>query len=137
MKVRPAENMEEEEIEKIVDKKFQEIITEGKIDREIITEAEIRKAIKEMKNKKTGDKNNWKAEWIKEGGSEVLQSLAILFNRVKEENKIPIQWKETKVKSVYKGRNKESSQESQRRIFLMNIVCKVYEKVKKLQNENK
>ena len=27
--------------------------------------------------------------------------------------------------------------ESQRRIFLMNIVCKVYERVKKLQNENK
>ena len=116
---------------------FKKIITEGKIDWEIITETEIRKAIKGMKNKKTGDKNNWTAEWIKEGGSEVLQSLAILFNRVKEENKIPIQWKETKVKSVYKGRKKERTQESQRRIFLMNIVCKVYEKVKKLQNENK
>ena len=69
--------------------------------------------------------------------NEMVQSLAILFNRVEEENKIPIQWKETKVKSVYKGRNKEGTQESQRKIFLMNIVCKVYEKVKKLQNENK
>ena len=83
--------MEEEEIEQIVDKKFQEIIAEGKIDREIITKTEIRKAIKGMKNKKAGDKNNWKAEWIKEGGSEMVQSLAILFNRVEEENKIPIQ----------------------------------------------
>ena len=44
---------------------------------------------------------------------------------------------ETKIKSVYKGRNKERIQENQRRIFLMNIVCKVYERVKKLQNENK
>ena len=83
--------MEEEEIEQIVDKKFQEIIAEGKIDQEIITKTEIRKAIKGMKNKKAGDKNNWKAEWIKEGGSEMVQSLAILFNRVEEENKIPIQ----------------------------------------------
>ena len=50
--------MEEEEIEQIVDKKFQEIIAEGKIDQEIITKTEIRKAIKGMKNKKAGDKNN-------------------------------------------------------------------------------
>ena len=54
----------------------------------------------------------------------MVQSLAILLNRVEEENKIPIHWKETKTKSVYKGGNK--IQESQRGIFLMNIVCKVY-----------
>ena len=90
-----------------------------------------------MRNKKAADKNNWKTEWIKEGGSEMVQSLAILFNRVEKENKIPIQWRVTKIKSVYKGRNKERIQESQRGIFLMNIVCKVYERVKKLQNENK
>ena len=58
MKVRPVENMEEEEIEQLVDKKFQEIITAGKIDQEIITRRETRKAIKGMKNKKAEDKNN-------------------------------------------------------------------------------
>ena len=47
----------------------------------------------------------------------MVQNLAILFNWVEEENKIPIQWKETKIKSVYKGENKERIQESQRRIF--------------------
>ena len=67
----------------------------------------------------------------------MVQSLAILFNKVEEENKIPIQWIESKTKSVYKGGNKERIQKSQRGIFLMNIVCKVYEKVKELQNENK
>ena len=41
-----------------------------------------RKSIKGMKNKKAGDKNNSKVEWIKEGGDEMAQSLAILFNRV-------------------------------------------------------
>ena len=59
--------MEEEEIEQIVDKKFHEIIAEGKADQEIIKSTEIREAIKGMKNKKTGDKNNRKAEWIKGG----------------------------------------------------------------------
>ena len=74
---------------------------------------------------------------MKEGGSEIVQSLATLFKRVEEENKIPIQWRGKKIKSVYKRGNKERIQESQREIFLMNIVYKIYERVKKLQNENK
>ena len=49
LQIRPAESMDVEEIEQIVDKKFQEIIAEGKINREIITKTEIRKAIKGMK----------------------------------------------------------------------------------------
>ena len=55
-----------------------------------------------MKNKKVGDNNNWKAEWIKEGGIEMVWSLATLFNRVEEEKIIPAQGTETKIKSVYK-----------------------------------
>ena len=53
-----------------------------------------------MESKKAGDKNNSKTEWIKQGGSEMVQSLAILFNRVEEENKLPIKWRETKIESV-------------------------------------
>ena len=89
-KRRPVENMEEEETEQIIDKKFQEIIAEGKADRKVITTTEKRKAIKGMKNKKPGDKNNWKAEWIKEGGSKMVQIFATLLNRVEEEKKIPM-----------------------------------------------
>ena len=43
------------------------------------------------------------------------QNLAALFNRVEEENKISIQWIEAKTKSVTKGGNKESIQESQKK----------------------
>ena len=67
----------------------------------------------------------------------MLQSWATPFNRVKEENKTLIQSREAKIKSAYKGENKERKQESQRGIFGINIVCKVSESVKKLQNENK
>ena len=73
--------------------------------------------------KKAGDKSNWKAEWRKEEGEVMAQSLATLFNRVEEENKIRIKWRETKIKSVYKGGNKERIQENKRGIFLVNIVC--------------
>ena len=114
LKIRSAENMKEEEIERIVDK----ILAEGKLDREMITTTEIRKAIKKMKNKKAGDKNNGKAEWIKESGDGMVHRLATLFNRVEEENKIPMQWGKTKIKSTYKEGNKKS-----KRDFLVTIVC--------------
>ena len=83
-----------------------------------------------MKNKRAEDKNNWKAEWIKGGGDEMVQSLATLFNRINKKT-IPIQWRETKIKSIYKGGNIEQIQESHKGIFLMDM-CKVYETVKKL-----
>ena len=88
--------------------KFQEMIPDEKIDREITTTTEIRKAIKGIKNKKSGDKKNWKTERIKEGRSEMVQSLVTLFDRVEEKNKTAIQQRETKVKSVYKGGNKKA-----------------------------
>ena len=90
-----------------------------------------------MKNKKAGDKNNWKAEWINKGGSEMVQSLAILVNKIEEENKISIHWRETKNVNQYTKEETKKGYKKVRGIFLMNIVCKVYEKVKELQNENK
>ena len=53
----------------------------------------------------------------------MVQSSVTPFNRVEEENKMLIQSQEAKIKSVYKGGNKERKQESQRRIFPINIVC--------------
>ena len=67
----------------------------------------------------------------------MMWSLATLFNRVEEEKIIPAQGTETKIKSVYKWRNTEKIQESHRWIFLINIVCKVHEGMKKLQNKKK
>ena len=137
LKIRPAENMEEEEIEQKVDQKFKEIIADGKAGWEVIAMTETRKIIKEMKNKKTGDKNNWKAEWIREGGDEMVQSLATLFKKSKRTEQNSNTRAGNKTKSLYKGGNKEKIQESHRGMFVMKIVCKVYETVKKIQNENK
>ena len=58
----------------------------------------------------------------------MVQSLAALFNRVEEENKTPIQWRETIIKSVYKGEHEGRRQESQRGILQMSIACKLYMK---------
>ena len=54
----------------------------------------------------------------------MVQSSATPFNRVEEEeSKMLIQSQEANIKSVYKGGSKERKQESQRRIFPINIVC--------------
>ena len=93
--------------------------------------------IRRIKNKKAVDRLSWKAGWIKEGGEEMVKSLCILFNRIRTENQIPIQWQLTTVKSIYKGGVKENIQENQREIFLVNIVSKIYESALKIQNEKK
>ena len=55
-----------------------------------------------MKNNKSGDRSRWKAEWLKEGGVEMIESLTTIFNRVEEEGHIPLQLIETSIKSLYK-----------------------------------
>ena len=89
-----------------------------------------------MKNKKEADRLGWKAKWIKRR-EVMVNSLYILFNRIKTENQIPKQWQMTTVKSIHKGGFKENIQENQRGIFLMNAVSKIYESALKIQNENK
>ena len=65
--------MDEEEIEQIVDKKFQEVIAEEKIDQEITTE--IRKAVKGMRNKKAGLENRMDKRRRKRNGTEFSNSI--------------------------------------------------------------
>ena len=65
---------------------------------ERVTEIIIRKAIGRMKNRKTVDRLSWKAEWIKEGVTEMVKRLYILSSRIKTENQIPKQWELMTVK---------------------------------------
>ena len=47
----------------------------------------IRKAIAKLKNKRASDRLGWRAEWLKEGGEEIVESLSILFNRIEKKPK--------------------------------------------------
>ena len=62
-----------------------------------------------------------------QGGEEMIESLTKVFNRVEEEEQILLQWRETSIKTQYKGGgSKEKIQKSQRGIFITNIVSKAY-----------
>ena len=97
----------------------------------------VKKTILTMKKRKAGDKLGWKAEWLIEGGDEMIKSLEILYNRIEQEKIIPKQWLQLMIKSVDKKGNGEELSKNQRGLFLVNIVPKVYQKVKKTQNETK
>ena len=84
-----------------------------------------------MKKRKAGDKVGWKAEWLIKGGDEMIKSLEILYNIIEQERTIPKQWQQVTIKSVDKKGNGEELSKSQRGLFLVNIMSKVYEKIKK------
>ena len=86
LKTRQSETAEETQIQCKVEREFQQITNRQWDKKERITEIIIRKTIRRMKNKKVAERLGWKAEWIKEGGEEMVKSLCILFNRIKTKN---------------------------------------------------
>ena len=103
LQTRPPENLQQEKIEQDVNIKFKKIVDdEHNVERKTITQLDVKKAVLKMKNKKSGDRSRWKAEWLK-GGDEMIESLTTIFNRVEEEGQIALQWRETSIKSLYKG----------------------------------
>ena len=134
LKTREPDNESERIIEEEVNKNFQEIIRKTNQTDSIPNEM-VKKAIAKLKNKRASDRLGWRAEWLKGGGEEIVKSLSILFNRIEREQRTLIQWRQTTIKSIYKGGNKANISESQRGIFLVNIISKVYELVKITQNE--
>ena len=137
LKTRRSETAEETQIQCKIEKEFQQITSRHKEKNKKITEIIIKKAITRMKNKKPADRLGWKAEWITEGGEEMLKTLYMLFNRIKTENQTPKQWQLATVKSIHKGRVKENIQENQRGISVVNTVSKIYDSALKIQNESK
>ena len=65
----------------------------------------------------------------------MAKPLAVLFNRIEEEGEIPKQLQLTTIKLVRKKGNQDKLSESQRGLFMVNVVSKFYERVKKTQNE--
>ena len=135
LKTKPANTEEERKVERHVNKRFTDMIENAsKEPYQPIKEEDVNKALRQLKMKKAPDKWGWKAEWLKHGGEVMTRSLVKLFNAVDQNKYIPLQWKEITVVSINKGKGKKTKlNESQRGIFLTNVVSKVYEKVKKIR----
>ena len=82
----------------------------------------VKKSIVKLKNKRASDRLGWIAEWLKEGGKEIVKSSSILFNRIEREQGTFTQWRQAIIKSIYKGGNKTNISDSQGGILLVNIM---------------
>ena len=127
---------EEKQAEEITERRFQEIksIAINSQQLKTITTEEVLQAVKEIKIGKAGDRQGWRAEWIKYGGEEMIRCLTILFNQMEKELSIPNQWKDISITSIQKTSQGSKLNDTQRGLFITNIVSKIYEKVKKINN---
>lgn len=65
----------------------------------------------------------------------MVKSPVSIFNRVEEERETLKQRKDTTIKSIYKRWQKEKLNETQKGIFIINVISKAYQRVKKIQNQ--
>ena len=99
------------------------------------TQEEIKKEIKQLKDKKAGDSSGWKNELIKNGGLEMEKSLVKIFNKLMEELTVPNEWEDMRVKSVYKNIGSIKEFKNRRGLFLTSIISKLFEKLMKSKTE--
>ena len=133
---RPAENESETEVEKYVTTtiaKMEEISKTKEI--EEITDEEYNKMKKELKNRKAKDMEGWKYELVKWAGEDLEKSIKIMLNQSIEEKEIPEEWKNMKIKSIYKNKGSKKKVKNRRGLFLTNILSKCMEKI--ISNRNK
>ena len=52
-----------------------------------------------------------------QGGEEMIESLTKVFNRVEEEEQILLQWRETSIKTLYKGVDQKKKFRKAREVF--------------------
>lgn len=99
LKVRTAENIYETMAGKRVEETFNKTIRDAQKDKsEKIKRKVVTKAIRKLKNKKAPNSFNRRAEWIKEGESQMIESLVTIFKKIREERKVSNQLKKTKIK---------------------------------------
>ena len=87
------------------------------------TNKELVKVLQSLKNNKSRDPHSLINEIFKPGviGSDLQQSLLLMFNKIKEEFKIPEMMQMANIISIFKGKGEKNDLQNDRGIFIMNI----------------
>ena len=93
-----------------------------------IKEKEVKQAIKSLKNNKSTGPDQIKNEFIKYGGGELTKSLSQTFNKIFENETIPIPWNKSNTTNIGKGKPDKELLDNKRGISLTNNICKIFEK---------
>lgn len=90
--------------------------------------AELRMALKQMKNRKAPGEDLITVEMLKNGGKTLEKALIILFNRCLEEGKIPDTWRNAEVIILFK-KGDRTNIENYRPISLLSVLYKLLSKI--------
>ena len=123
------------EEERTAEKRIEEITQ----NREILAKCQYIKRVEQkelevvrmkLKNKKASVLQGWKYEYLKYGGGEdLINSIVEMMNEIMEVRIIPKEWRDVKIKSIYKKKGKKQQLANQRGLFITSIIAKVLEKI--------
>ena len=94
-----------------------------------IKEKEVQQAIKSLKNNKSTGPNKIKNKFIRYEGGELTKSLSQTFNKIFENETMPISWNKSNTINIDKGKPDKELLDNKRGISLTNNICKIFEKV--------
>ena len=102
-------------------------LVDGGMKKEVwsINDQDLKRAIKLMKVNKATDESGMIAEYIKALGEQDLKNLRVLMNDVLSGERIPNEWKESRVVLVHKGGNKKE-ESNYRPIAIIKVICKLF-----------
>ena len=86
---------------------------------------EVEAAVSQMKNKKATGTDGVPGEVLKYGGVELLKWLHRLLGKVWDSERVPQDWKDAIVVSIYKNKGPRNDCNSYRGISLLSVVGKV------------
>ena len=93
-----------------------------------INEAEVKKAIKEMKLRKAPGWDSITGEHVKYGGTKLISCITKLFNLITMYEYVPEHFKKGTIIPIPKGSKCRSKQDNYRGITLLPVLAKLYEK---------
>ena len=136
LKDREPEDEEEQEMQDLKEKCIEVMMKKGE-SKEIkeITGEEYELMKRKLKKKKAPDEDGWRYEWILEAGTEMEESIKLMFNEIRRQKTQPEQWRNMRIKSTTKKANKRMDMNYKRGLFLTNILSKCMERI--MLNRNK
>ena len=132
--------VEEQDIRERWRKYFEELLNEGnpyEVDEEEkvegpveeISETEIKRALKKMKNGKAPGPSEMTSDLLKEVGDRGTEELVKVFRNIQDRGEMPAEWAESFTIPVYKGKGDALSCGKYRGVRLLEHGMKVWEKI--------
>ena len=103
-------------------------------DHKNIERTEFEEVTSKLKKNKARDLQGWENEMIIYGGEKLQESLMMMINEIRKTALIPDEWKEIKIKSLYKNKGSIHELKNRRGIFISSVPSKLVEKI--ILNEN-